>query len=121
MHNERHSGRSKYGWSRIPKGFLDLMTVVLLTGYRRRPLHLFGSIGIFVSGVGLIICCSLTIVKIVTGSIQGHNTMLLMGVMLLVLGLQWLSAGLLGEMINDLDEEIASDNIVETARMNHER
>ena len=113
MHNERHSGRSKYGWSRIPKGFLDLMTVVLLTGYRRRPLHLFGSIGFLISGVGFIVCCSLTIVKIVTGSIQGHNTMLLMGVMLLVLGLQWLSAGLVGEMINDLDEEIDSDNILE--------
>lgn len=115
VHRERHSGESKYGWSRIPKGFLDMITVILLTGYRRRPLHFFGSIGLITSCFGFIICGGLTCLKLLTGSIQGHNTLLLMGVMFLALGFQWFSSGLLGEMINDLDELIATDNITDSS------
>jgi len=45
-HSPRKHGVSKYGWTRLPKGFLDLMTVSLLTGYRQRPSHLLGSVGL---------------------------------------------------------------------------
>ncbi len=104
-HHERHSGLPKYNWTRIPKGFIDLVTVVLLTGYRRRPLHLFGSIGLLITSTGGIICLALTLLKILTGTIQGHNTLLLMGVMLIVFGFQWLSLGLLCEIITNLDQQ----------------
>jgi glycosyltransferase involved in cell wall biosynthesis len=107
-HNERYSGHSKYNWARIPKGFIDLLTVLLLTAYHRRPLHLFGLIGLFITSAGGLICFALTLLKILTGTIQGHNTLLLMGVMLIIFGFQWISAGLLGEMVANLDEEFTS-------------
>jgi len=111
-HRERTAGTSKYTWTRLPKGIFDLFTVVMLTSYLRRPLHLFGAIGLFFFSFGLAICIGLTILKILTGTIQEHNTLLLIGVMLLVFGFQWISTGLLGEIIAGLDEEIdTSQNV----------
>lgn len=46
-HRARKHGRSKYGWSRLPKGFLDLLTVSFLTGFSHRPQHVIGSVGLF--------------------------------------------------------------------------
>ena len=112
VHRERFSGRSKYNWTRIPQGFFDMFTVVMLTGYLRRPLHLFGSIGLLFFNFGFVICGGLTVLKIITGTIQEHNTMLLIGIMLLVFGFQWISTGLLGEIIAGLDEEIETKNAV---------
>jgi hypothetical protein len=89
-----------------------MFTVVMLTGYLRRPLHLFGSIGLLFFNFGFVICGGLTVLKIITGTIQGHNTMLLLGIMLLVFGFQWISTGLLGEIIAGLDEEIETKNAV---------
>jgi low temperature requirement protein LtrA len=97
---------------KIPQGFFDMFTVVMLTGYLRRPLHLFGSIGLLFFNFGFVICGGLTVLKIITGTIQEHNTMLLLGIMLLVFGFQWISTGLLGEIIAGLDEEIETKNAV---------
>ena len=103
-HRERYKGSSKYGFSRIPKAFLDLIGVVLVTDYRSRPLHLFGLIGLIIGGTGFLINLYLTLHKVVTGTIGSHYTLLLMGVMLMVLGLQWFSTGLLGEAVNRLHQ-----------------
>jgi len=112
VHQERYAGRSKYTWTRIPKGFFDLFTVVMLTGYLRRPLHFFGAIGLFFFSFGFIISGWLTMLKVFTGTIQEHNTLLLIGVMLLIFGFQWISTGLLGEIIAGLDEVIETKNSV---------
>jgi glycosyltransferase involved in cell wall biosynthesis len=101
-HRERLHGRSKYGLGRIPKAFLDLLGVVLLTDFRARPLHLFGLVGMAIGSVGFFINFYLTILKIQTGNIGDHYTLLLMGVILMILGLQWFSTGLIGEIINKL-------------------
>lgn len=101
VHHERKYGKSKYGISRIPKAFLDLLAVVLLVGYGRRPLHLFGAVGVVTGMVGFAINAYLTVLKLWTGTIGNHNTLLLIGVMLMVLGLQWFSTGILSELINN--------------------
>lgn len=99
-HQERLYGTSNYGFSRIPKAFLDLLSVKLLTSYSRRPLHLFGFIGLAIGLSGFLINISLTLLKVITGSFGGHYTLLLIGLMLMVLGLQWFSTGILSELIN---------------------
>lgn len=105
VHHERVRGSSKYGFSRIPKAFLDLFAVVLLAGYGNRPLHLFGTVGLLTGLVGVAISGSLTMLKLFTGTIGGHNTLLLVGVMFIILGLQWFTTGILGELINNYFKE----------------
>ncbi len=99
-HRERLYGKSKYGFARIPKAFLDLFSVVLLASYRGRPLHLFGSVGLLIGVLGVFINLYLTFLKVFTGGFGGHYTLMLFGVMFMVLGLQWFSTGLLGELIH---------------------
>ncbi|MCJ7785589.1 MAG: glycosyltransferase, partial [Desulfobacterales bacterium] len=111
IHNERPYGNSKYGFGRIPKAFLDLFSVILLTGFEKRPLHLFGFVGIVIGLVGLLISGYLSILKFTTGSLGGHYTLLLMGVMFVILGLQWFSVGVLSELINNFSEKEIEENI----------
>lgn len=85
--------------------FLDILSGILMTDFRTRPLHLFGVIGLFIGAVGLLINLYLCILKFRTGDMGGHYTLLLMGVTLMVLGLQWFSTGLLGEIINNLHQK----------------
>lgn len=101
-HRERLHGKSKYGLARIPKTILDLFAVVLSTDFRARPLHLFGLVGLSIAVIGFFINLYLTILKIQTGDMAGHYTLLLMGVTLMILGFQWFSTGLLAEVINKL-------------------
>jgi glycosyltransferase involved in cell wall biosynthesis len=97
-HHARRHGSSKYGWDRLYKGLLDLMTVLFITKYTRRPLHLFGVFGLLFLGLGFAINLYLAI-----GWFQGESLsnrpLLLFGVLLMVLGFQILTTGLLGEMI----------------------
>ena len=85
--------------------FLDMLSGILMTDFSTRPLHLFGVIGLFIGAAGLLINLSLVILKIQTGDMGGHYTLLLMGVTLMILGLQWFSTGLLGEIINNLHQK----------------
>jgi glycosyltransferase involved in cell wall biosynthesis len=103
-HRPRGHGRSRYGLERYLRGFLDLLTVSLVGRYRHRPLHLFGGIGLVLGVVGTGILVYLTVVK-ATGEAIGHRPLLILGVLLVVVGLQLFSLGLLGEMIRSLHEE----------------
>lgn len=104
-HRARVHGVSKYGVSRIPRAFFDLFAVILLSGYARRPLHLFGLVGVLVGAAGFAINAYLTVLKILTGNMGDHYTLLLVGVMLMVLGLQWFSTGILSELVNSYQNE----------------
>jgi glycosyltransferase involved in cell wall biosynthesis len=95
-------GSLKKKFKRIPADILDILTVILLTDFKARPLHLFGLIGIVCGLIGLSINLYLTILKFWTGTTGGHYTLLLMGVTLMILGLQWFTTGLLGEVINSV-------------------
>lgn len=98
-HHPRKSGRSKYGSSRIFKGFLDLITVKFLMGYSTRPLHVFGMPGIASLFTGFVIGLYLVALKYVDGISLGERPLLLLSVLLIFIGFQFLSIGLLGEMI----------------------
>jgi hypothetical protein len=103
-HRPREHGRSNYGVERYLRGFLDLITVTFMGRYRHRPLHLFGGIGLLTSLVGLIILVYLTAVKL-AGHAIGQRPLLTLGVLLLVVGIQLLSLGLISELITSHHEE----------------
>jgi glycosyltransferase involved in cell wall biosynthesis len=107
-HRPRTHGRSRYGLERYLRGFLDLLTVSLVGRYRHRPLHLFGGLGLVLGAVGTIVLTYLTVLK-ATGEAIGHRPLLILGVLLVVVGLQLFSVGLLGEMIRSLHEERAGE------------
>ncbi len=98
-HHPRQSGRSKYGAKRIMKGFLDLITVKFLTSYVSRPLHIFGVPGMLSLLLGFILGFYLVIIKYLRNIEIGDRPLLLLSILLIVLGLQFISIGLLGEMI----------------------
>jgi glycosyltransferase involved in cell wall biosynthesis len=103
-HRPREHGRSRYGLERYLRGFFDLITVTFMGRYRHRPLHLFGGLGLALGGVGFLVCLYLTVLWL-SGSAIGHRPLLTLGVLLVVVGLQFLSLGLVGEMITTHHEE----------------
>jgi dolichol-phosphate mannosyltransferase len=103
-HRPREHGRSNYGVERYVRGFLDLLTVTFMGRYRHRPLHLFGGVGLLFSLLGAVILAYLTVVKL-TGEPIGQRPLLLLGVLLVVVGIQLLSLGLLSELITSHHEE----------------
>ncbi len=106
-HRPREHGRSRYGVERYLRGFLDLLTVTFMGRYRHRPLHLFGGFGLITSLVGMAILVYLTVLKL-TGAAIGHRPLLTLGVLLVVVGIQFLSLGLLSELITSQHEERVS-------------
>jgi glycosyltransferase involved in cell wall biosynthesis len=108
-HRPRNHGRSRYGLERYLRGFLDLLTVSLVGRYRHRPLHLFGGVGLVLGAIGTLVLAYLTVLK-VAGEAIGHRPLLILGVLLVVVGLQLFSLGLLGEMIRSLHEERAGQH-----------
>lgn len=98
-HRSRKFGKTKYGWGRGIKGMLDLMTIVFLTGYFRSPGHFFGSLGLLSFFFGFIIGLYITYLRFATGSIQFRHPLLFLGMLLMIIGIQLLSTGLLAEMI----------------------
>jgi glycosyltransferase involved in cell wall biosynthesis len=103
-HRPRQYGRSRYGPARYLRGFFDLLSVTFMGRYRHRPLHLFGGVGLAMGFVGSLILSYLTIVKI-GGAAIGHRPLLTLGVLLVVVGIQFVSLGLLSELITSQHEE----------------
>lgn len=99
-HHARKWGSSKYGWSRLTKGFLDLLTVIFITKYRQRPMHLFGLPGIFFGFLGGLIGLWLLIEKFINQEAIGGRPLLMLGVLLIVIGTQFFGLGLLGEYLS---------------------
>jgi len=97
-HHPRRYGRSKYGAERIPRGFFDLLTVLMLTRYTTRPLHLFGLLGLLVGVAGFGIIAYLS-VGWLFGKWIGARPLFILGTLMVIAGLQLVSFGLLAEMI----------------------
>ena len=97
VHHDRRHGESKFGKARFWRGFLDLITVKFLTTYTVRPVHLFGGLGI---GMGLIgsLFLGWMLVERLQGNQIGNRPALLTGVLLVVVGVQMVSLGLLAEL-----------------------
>jgi dolichol-phosphate mannosyltransferase len=105
-HRPREHGRSRYGLERYLRGFLDLLTVSFMGRYRHRPLHLFGGLGLLLGVTGTAILTYLTIDKIL-GNAIGKRPLLTLGVLLVVVGMQFFTLGLISEMITSHHEERA--------------
>lgn len=111
-HHPRKYGRSKYGWERLVKGLLDLFTVVFLTRFFKRPMHIFGGTGAVIFILGFIINLYLLFYKIFTGALIGNRPLLTLGVLCMILGVQSFSLGLLGEMINNISSDRKEDDSI---------
>src|SRR3954454_17007861 len=105
-HRPRTNGHSRFGIERYLRAPFDLLTIVFMGRYRHRPLHLFGGVGVLASLAGIAILAYLTAVK-VGGAGIGDRPLLLLGVLLVVVGIQLLSLGLIGEMLTSHHEEKA--------------
>jgi glycosyltransferase involved in cell wall biosynthesis len=101
-HHPRRAGQSKYGLGRIPRGLLDLLTVLFLTQYARRPLHLFGGAGLLSFLIGAAALGYLTVLWFLGQRPIGTRPLFMGGIMLLLLGTQILSLGLLAELVTHL-------------------
>lgn len=98
-HRPRRFGRSKYGISRIIRVVLDLIAVKFLISFSTRPIHFFGRLGILSVLGGIGISLYLTYLKLFMGQDIGGRPLLLLGVLLLILGFQFVAMGLLGELL----------------------
>ena len=107
-HRPRGHGRSRYGMERYVRGFLDLLTVTFMGRYRHRPLHLFGGVGLMLGGLGTLVLGYLTVLKL-TGEAIGHRPLLTLGVLLVVVGVQLVSLGLVSELVASHHEERAGE------------
>ena len=105
-HRERANGHSRFGIERYLRAPFDLLTIVFMGRYRYRPLHLFGGVGLSASLAGAAILGYLTVLK-AGGAGIGGRPLLLLGVLLVVVGVQFLSLGLIGEMLTSHHEEKA--------------
>lgn len=97
-HRARQFGQSRYGLERILRGFFDLLSVSFLTKYSHKPMHLFGLLGLVFTFIGLLICGYLSVLWF-RGEAIGARPLLLLGVLLILVGAQSFSIGLLGEFM----------------------
>jgi glycosyltransferase involved in cell wall biosynthesis len=98
-HKKRKFGKSKFGWERNIKGILDLLTVSFLTGYGRRPGHFFGTFGIMSFAAGFCIGIYITYLRITTGGVAYRYPLIFLGMLLMIVGVQLISIGLIAEML----------------------
>ncbi len=98
-HRPRKYGKTKYGWTRGVKGILDLLTIVFITGYMKRPGHFFGTLGLSSFTIGFLVGLYITYLRVTTGGIASHQPLLIFGLLLMIVGVQLISTGLLAEMM----------------------
>ena len=98
-HHPRRYGKTKYGISRFFKGFVDLITVLFTTRYIKRPMHLFGFIGALSFFLGVCVNLYLSYEWYFMNKALSNRPMLLLGVLLIIVGIQFFAVGLLGEIL----------------------
>jgi glycosyltransferase involved in cell wall biosynthesis len=98
-HRPRTLGRSKYGLSRTVRVVLDLLTVKFLSDYSTRPIQVFGLLGLLAAGLGSLMMLVLGIERIFFGMPLADRPIVLLAILLVVTGLQFITFGLLGEML----------------------
>ena len=99
-HHARKYGHTKFGLSRFMNGFLDLVTLLFVQRYLQKPMHFFGTVGVLLMLFGGGINLYLAFIKLVLDIPLANRPLLYLGILLLVLGVQFFSTGLIGELIN---------------------
>ena len=114
-HRPRQYGATKFGLDRFIKGFLDLISVVFLTRFAARPMHFFGTFGTLAFLVGFAISLWISIDKLVLGNPIGDRPLLLLSSLMIIVGVQMFTTGLLGEMMIKREmERTGSYHVTET-------
>ena len=113
-HNPRKYGKTKFGASRFVAGFFDLVTVLFITRYTKRPLHLFGLIGLVSFAVGVGISAYLAVERLLLGKYLSDRPLLFLGILAIIVGVQFVSIGLLGEMITESRKDNTDYSIKKT-------
>jgi glycosyltransferase involved in cell wall biosynthesis len=108
-HRPRAFGRSRYGWSRALRGMMDMITVICLTRYNRRPAHFFSLPGAALIMIGSLVCSYIAALRLVYGNIQSRHPLLIFAVLLIVVGVQLFTTGLVGEMLVDAGRRVDDD------------
>ena len=110
---EREHGQSKYGLSRTTRVILDLVTVTFLLSYGGRPMQLFGLLGLVSGGIGVILNLYLASLKLIYGYRYqiGDRPLLMLAVLLVIIGVQFLMMGLLGEIVTRTYHETQDKSI----------
>lgn len=114
-HQERRHGRSKYGTGRMFGFLFDLLTVIMLTRYNKKPLHIFGILGALLFSVGFVILGYLS-VQWFSGLPIAGRPLFMLGILLMIVGVQFVFFGLMAEMIaysSRKDEEYSIDRVIE--------
>lgn len=116
QHRPRKYGRTKFGVGRFWRGFLDLLTILFTTRYFRRPLHLFGLWGLIACLAGLVIVLVLAAQWFMGETSLSNRPLFLGGILLIIVGIQFVSIGLLGEMITKAGQQREEYSIKEFVR-----
>jgi len=111
VHHQRRFGRSKYGVRRLGRGYIDFLSVLFLTTYLKRPMHLFGMAGSILAIIGAIIMLYLAGLWF-SGAGIGYRPLLFFGTTALVVGVQLISVGLLGEMLRNITFQREEEYII---------
>jgi len=110
-HHPREYGKSKYGFSRINRGFLDLLTVKFLLSFATRPIQIFGKFGLISVFLGFVCGIVLIVMKFIHGVDMTGNPFLYLSILFLLIGGQFISIGLLGEIISRIYHESQNKSI----------
>jgi len=105
MHHARTRGVSKYGIDRTFRVLLDLLWIKFLLRFLHRPIHAFGGVGLTFGTIGVLTLAWLTFDKLVLGHDIGGRPLLLLGVMMVLIGLQLVATGVIGEMLTRIYHE----------------
>lgn len=98
-HRDRSFGKSKYNWVRLVKGFLDLLVITFWQRYSVRPMHVFGGVGLIMGAAGILVTGYLIILKVFFGAALFERPLFLAGLILLVLGVQFIATGILADIL----------------------
>lgn len=98
-HRPRRFGTSKYGISRTIRVVLDLITVKFMLSYATRPLHVFGTVGVVSSLLGVLIALVMTVQRQLYGVALANRPLLLLAILLIFMGIQFITIGLLAELV----------------------
>ena len=118
-HRTRLHGESKFGSNRFWRGCLDLLTVRFLTSYANRPLHLFGTVGIGVSLIGTLMLAWLFVEQQLFDRGIGQRPALIVGVLLVIIGIQFLSLGLIAQLLVHLSKRKDPRSWLTSAHQRH--
>jgi glycosyltransferase involved in cell wall biosynthesis len=110
VHEKRKYGKSKYGFSKIFKDVPDMLTILFLTRFAKRPLHFFGFIGGVASGIGVLILLYLFVLRLL-GEKIGTRPLLTFGMLLVLAGFQVLFTGFLADLILHINSQNGNTNV----------